>query len=262
MTYEEWIRFLFEQELKDPQWMAFKGYETVKQPANPAVLAHHLTRLCNEFPALVERFGWAQIGQGLWWQLSDLREYNVDNMIYDRSIPMETRLACIRAMKLVFSEGVAKMPVDIPTPITFDMWWDIICMYRDSGNAEVVFHKRFVLPILMADEPWSDLERRQKIRSIKNQAPPEFQELLDWSEEEIREFLVEDAPIINATFDTLKEILELGEARCDTCALHGLGHLLHPRKAELVQRYMDRNRNALDSDFLTWVKKCRDGTTM
>lgn len=260
MTYEEWLKFLFEQELKEDVRAAFKGYSPVKRPANPAVLAHHLTRLCQEFPALVERFGWAQIGQGLWAYISIFDKYSVGQMLYDRSIPLETRLGCIRAMKLVFSEGVAKMPAEIPLPGAFEMWWDLICVYRDSGEPGTVFHKRFVLPVLMAEEPWSDAERRQKIRFFKSQAPPEYQEFLDLTEAEIRDFRAEEAPIIDAAFNTLKEILELGEARCVDCALHGLGHLLHPRKAELVQRYVDRNRNKLDSDTLRWLKECRDGT--
>jgi hypothetical protein len=60
----------------------------------------------------------------------------------------------------------------------------------------------------------------------------------------------------------LKEILELSDPRCQSCALHGLGHLAHPEAAALVQSYIDRKKDTITADQMKWLEACRDGTVM
>lgn len=65
-----------------------------------------------------------------------------------------------------------------------------------------------------------------------------------------------------AIFETLLSILRLGNEYCQVCALHGLGHLAHPRRAEAVQEYLDRRAGRLTSEQVEWIEACRDGTVM
>ncbi len=44
-------------------------------------------------------------------------------------------------------------------------------------------------------------------------------------------------------FETLAKILELQSVECQTDALHGLGHLHHPRTEELIKRYLANHPN-------------------
>ena len=65
--------------------------------------------------------------------------------------------------------------------------------------------------------------------------------------------------MLDVMFETLKGILDLPQREAQRCALHGLGHLLHPAVRDTVQRYIDANK----SDFpLAWLEHCRDGTVL
>ncbi len=68
----------------------------------------------------------------------------------------------------------------------------------------------------------------------------------------------EERAILNQMLTTLTEILALGEVRCEQYALHGLGHLPHPERAQTVQKFIDESAE----EGLEWVKQCRDGTVM
>ena len=68
--------------------------------------------------------------------------------------------------------------------------------------------------------------------------------------------------ILDAMFDTLKQILELPDLRTQGYALHGLGHLHHPGVRALVQQYIDAHKYEFEPDQLKWVESCRDGTVM
>lgn len=63
-------------------------------------------------------------------------------------------------------------------------------------------------------------------------------------------------------FGTLVRILDLPDTRCQDSALHGLGHLHHPKGAEVVQKYIDQHGHEMDTAGLEWVIRCRDGTVM
>lgn len=72
----------------------------------------------------------------------------------------------------------------------------------------------------------------------------------------------EQRAVLDTMFETLSRMLLLPDARTQHCALHGLGHLHHPGTRDLVQRYLDENRDQLTPDGLRWIEKCRDGTVM
>ena len=65
--------------------------------------------------------------------------------------------------------------------------------------------------------------------------------------------------MIDAIYHTLARTLALNHRGCQLCALHGLGHLYHPSKEELVQRYLDEHRGELSVQDMQWVEGCRDG---
>jgi hypothetical protein len=68
--------------------------------------------------------------------------------------------------------------------------------------------------------------------------------------------------LLDAMFVTLKEILELPDARTQGYALHGLGHLHHPQVRALVQAFIHAHNSELTPEGLRWVESCRDGTVM
>lgn len=68
--------------------------------------------------------------------------------------------------------------------------------------------------------------------------------------------------ILDAMFETLVKILELDDARTQAYALHGLGHLHHPKVNEVVQSYIDSHEGELTDEELKWLERCRDGEVM
>ena len=62
--------------------------------------------------------------------------------------------------------------------------------------------------------------------------------------------------------ETLVKILNLGDSRCEYYALHGLGHLRHPRCLGIIDEYVRKHQSELDPQQIDWLRKCRDGTLM
>jgi hypothetical protein len=68
--------------------------------------------------------------------------------------------------------------------------------------------------------------------------------------------------VADAVFKTLVRILTIEDSRCQHAALHGLGHLPHPRRRATVADWLRRNRSRLSPAAKDWVRQCRDGTVM
>jgi hypothetical protein len=69
--------------------------------------------------------------------------------------------------------------------------------------------------------------------------------------------------VAQAYLETLQQILDLPDDRCQSAALHGLGHLDHPDRAAVVQGFIDRVPKAeLTGEYRAWLEQCRDGLVM
>lgn len=221
--YEEWIEFLFDRKVApqdDGKYSSssFFDYEFERHPQRPAVFLEYLTRICRELPGLVERYGFEKIDQGLWAVLIGLHfSPSITELLWDSTIPLECRIECIRSMRLVYTEVVAKIPEDVEMVNIFYMWWDLLDLYPPTNHA-------------MRDHP-NDDRANEKL-------------------------------LVDVALNILKEILEIDDERCHSSALHGLGHLLHPRRAALVQDFIDRHRDECDEAGIKWLEECRDGTVM
>jgi hypothetical protein len=71
----------------------------------------------------------------------------------------------------------------------------------------------------------------------------------------------EDRRIQNVMFITLKKILSLNSERCQSAALHGLGHLRHPENAEAINDYLKKNKN-LTVEQVEYANACITGDIM
>jgi hypothetical protein len=56
-------------------------------------------------------------------------------------------------------------------------------------------------------------------------------------------------------FETLSKILALPDARTQGYALHGLGHLHHPRVITVVPKFLDSNRFRMSPEEISWIVK-------
>lgn len=63
----------------------------------------------------------------------------------------------------------------------------------------------------------------------------------------------EDRLMHDVMFETLERILGLSSPQCQAAALHGLGHLHHPKTVETIDAYLKRNPR-LDSEMTNYAR--------
>jgi hypothetical protein len=93
-----------------------------------------------------------------------------------------------------------------------------------------------------------------------------FWEYLRWTQKidegDVASLNHEQRALLDSMFETLSKILALPDARTQGYALHGLGHLHHPRVITVVQKFLDSNRFRMSPEEISWIEKCRDGNVM
>jgi len=91
-------------------------------PVSPPAVVDHMTALFSNFGQIATKYTIEQVDQGVWGILgANLRLYE---FIFDPSIPVENRLACIRSMYNVYADFVSHLLG--PNLSGFFMWWDLI----------------------------------------------------------------------------------------------------------------------------------------
>jgi hypothetical protein len=160
---------------------------------------------------------WTILGPGL----------GMPELLFERGLPLSSRLESIRAMYHVYSDFAAPSKVEMVANC-FDMWWDLLA--RDFW-----FQRRFY-------------DRRK--RAIETEVG------------DVSKLDRESRVTLEVMFETLNRILEVPDARTQMFALHGLGHLRHPDVKETVQRFIDDHKSKFTDEERKWIEECRDGTVM
>jgi hypothetical protein len=148
--------------------------------------------------------------------------FQLHSVLWNDTVPIEPRLECIRSMYHVFKDVVAKLPGDAEFGVGW-MWWDHICW---NFRFALEYYKK--LPV------------------------GDYYHLLSPN----------DRALADCMFETILRVLAIGEGRCEYSALHGLGHLNHPRGRAVVENYINDHRASLTPDGLKWLESCRDGNVM
>jgi hypothetical protein len=227
LTFEEFTGFFFAREVvpDDEQFDYFltdlqgqKYFESV--PSSPEVLVNHLTKLFSGFGQIAREYTLAQVDQGVWgiWG-ANLRLYE---FVFDPSVPLASRLSCIRSMYHVYADYVSKLEREPDPEIESGvyMWWDLILHGFWNSSRPVIAGT------------W---------RGDPSKLDPESRVLLD------------------ILFETLTRILAIPNRASQLSALHGLGHLYHPQVHDAVQRFIDANPSGFS---LKWLEQCRDCNVM
>jgi hypothetical protein len=243
MPHEAWVRFVYDHEVPNPQKVADPWYfdnDLSFEISDAAKLVNHLTRLFKDFPTTIKDYSLPQIDQGIWFLLCGPIP-RCSDCLMDSSVPLAERVECIRSMYNVFADFVAKSDTEVMENC-FDMWWDLLA---DTFWSSAQF-RRF--------SPEQILSMLKSVNVLGIRASPEraHPDQLDTDLREIQSVMLE----------TLIKILKLDDARCQQYALHGLGHLGHPRVAAIVQEYIDTHSAELAPEGIEWLNQCRDGTVM
>jgi hypothetical protein len=70
-----------------------------------------------------------------------------------------------------------------------------------------------------------------------------------------------DKKVINEMYLALEKILWMDSTECQGAALHGLGHIEHPKKEQLVTKYL-RERPNLHHDIRIYALACIEGNVL
>jgi hypothetical protein len=266
MGYEQWIRFLFDRpipkdaEQEDP-WHFRVNCEVTDQEK----LVTHVTRLCQEMPLIGKQYAPNQIDEGMWCLLGSNVQFGT--FLMDPAVSLEARKCCIQSMYRVFELYVPTLTV---VPTCFDMWWDLICHDGFWPAVRSRLH-----PVSFADvDPRKALEDAVQ---VMDKADKLLSGELVNNEEERLAFLAKSANecaamvsqltadergIFETLLETLQQILALPNEICQHCALHGLGHLHHPRGKEIVTAFADTHGRQWTPEQRLWVQQCADCRVM
>jgi len=227
LTFEELAAFFFARKVvpDDEQYDYFltdqRGEKySESNPSSPEILVNHLTKLFSNFGQIANRYTLAQVDQGIWgvWG-TKLRLYE---FLFASSVPLESRMSCIRSMYHVYSDYVSQLDraPDPEIESGIYMWWDLI-LHGFWGPSRPVIAGTY-----RGDASKLDAESRL---------------------------------LLDGLFDTLTQILAIPNWASQQSALHGLGHLYHPRGHDAVQRFIDTNPPGFS---LKWLEQCRDCNVM
>lgn len=150
ISYEDWVRYVFDHPVLDPQWWwqdPESGYlQEWNDAADPARTLSYLTRLFEHPEALVGRFTRRQIDQGLNYLVSNACSNHMF-VLRNAGLPWSDRRKCFDAMIPLYEKlmapvygndrGCNRGPRDPERP-TFAcfMWWDIIPVYGGMDHAD------------------------------------------------------------------------------------------------------------------------------
>jgi hypothetical protein len=261
--YQKWVQLVFDHPLpqenqKDWYWAEGLSFDVGK----PAALLRNFTRLCSEFREVVSKYSLPQIDQGLWCLLSG--QIQLGKHLMDPAIPLRVRTDCIHSMYRVFADFVALHPAEI-SQTCFWMWWDLIghdfwswagVRRMDLSSLDVEEVVGYATRVLEAGE--AVLQGADAKRALPEPGAG-FAGIPEVGQEDLDE---DELAIQDAIFKTLARILTLPDNRAQKSALHGLGHLHHPKGATVVQAWLEDHRGELDEAGREWVEQCRDGNVM
>ena len=232
LSYEDWVRYVFNN-------ARFMDHDVCY--SEPERLVEYLIRACKDFASIGKRFSQEEIESAIWFLLGAAVEFGKCLLLTE--VPLQKRLACLRAMYHPFADYLA-VQGEKYSGVGFYMWWDLIvdnCFHREEVQAD-----------------WG----RLVVLSEKSEKPLREAQLL-W--EQIYRNATEDKrAVLDCTLEVLIRILHIDSLPCQGAALHGLGHLRHPRRAAVVQEYIEANRHIWSDNVecLHWLRHCRDGVVM
>jgi hypothetical protein len=232
-SYEKLVEFFFDRAAPSPDEhvLSFSDEGHERDWSRPEAAVDFLTRMCRNFEEIGRKYRLGQVNQAIWMVIG--ADFDLIDYLWNSAVPLGRRIECIRSMYFVYSDFVSKSDVEMMENC-FDMWWD-----------------------LMAHSFWC------QSNFIDRSETYEAKFLWKVKQGEVSKLDSESRALLDAMFETLEQILKLPDPRTQIFALHGLGHLGHPKVAALVQKYIDQNRAKLSElRRLRWAEQCRDGKVM
>jgi hypothetical protein len=243
LTYPQFIAFFFDRPAIDDHMEHYKliraGVDSFVA-TKPEVVVGHLQTMCENFTAVTASFSEKQVDQGLWAVFG--AGIACEQFLLDPTVDSSARIACIDSMYLPFRDVFSKYTGNPREPF-FWMWWDMI-LHTLWVTADNYYPDGSEVPLQERIERTSTFVQRLKKGDYR----------VDHA------VLTSDLKVIQeAILRTLIRILAIDHSGCQISALHGLGHLHHPRVQEIVQNFLAAHRAEFNDDDLAWIEDCAVG---
>lgn len=189
-SFEEFVSFFFDRgPAPAPAGVGepHPWYWSVHVVFDPALMAEHSIRLFSA-PGFLALRTPEQLERGFWVLQVDALDCSPRGLIWNDSLPWETRSEIVHSMYMLFERLFSNTPLDTAS----NMWWDSFC------------------------HDWSCGAR------VRGDCP-------------------ENDRMQDVMFETLIRVLQLPTRHCQEAALHGLGHLRHPRTEQAIGSFLDGN---------------------
>jgi len=256
-TYEEWFDCIIVRRSWFYNLREFDLPQDEWEPPNLAHLAPYYLRALQEFPQQARALGKQAAGKLAWGLMRP------EDTLWHETVRMEDRLACITAMKGIFLDYVANEDTEGET--AYFMWWDGLISDRHVNAPEKRFPKggQSVDQMLDACAPYvREYWRAQALagRNGKRYVSHDFrQHWWDAPYPQTDALRVDDHLLA-----TLEELLRSDCEKVQYSALHGIGHLYHPRGAEVVTRFLQRRdaQGPYDGYLKAYAMDCAEGSVM
>jgi hypothetical protein len=142
--FEEWLEAVFDHPVGEPEWYWASDFEVRWESLqlSSATGVAYLTRLHSD-PAVLGTYSLEQVAQGIWFLVGESSPAQPSHALLDRSISLEPRLACVKAMAAFFGQfvaGAAPHAADTagnPFHVACYMWWDVFPTWGGSAEPEL-----------------------------------------------------------------------------------------------------------------------------
>ena len=234
ISYPQFLDYFFDRPIvsDDETWNLFRGGIDSFIASNPATVVTHVQAMCQGFSELTKVYSHEELDQGLWAVFG--ASISCERFLFDPAVDLGMRIDCIESMYLPFRDVVAQSAIDKHDSFYW-MWWDMILhtfweMADKFDYASLGDGKRIVETMYKRALVFDYAGLSEELKQLQE-----------------------------AVYQTLLKILALNHPACQWSALHGLGHLHHPRGRETVQKYLELHRSELTDEDAEWVERCRDG---
>jgi hypothetical protein len=135
LSFEQFLDFFFQHPEGEQFWYAEPQYALQDATISGTVLIGYLTRLFSDFESAVSKYSPAQISHGIWAMFSP--SFSLLDVLWDSSVALEKRTACIRAMAPLFKIYAVSHEAE-PLQKCFYMWWHMVVtgFWAQAGQFE------------------------------------------------------------------------------------------------------------------------------
>lgn len=148
VSFEGWMRAVFDHPAQKPEWYWDPGFDEFwdSLEISDTLTVNYLTRLFLDSSQL-KPFSLEQVAQGIWFLIGESSPAQPCHTLLEPEVPLKERVACIQAMSQFFrsfvapaATGTAQYDSD-PFHIACYMWWDIFPSFGGAQSGEPKIHQ-------------------------------------------------------------------------------------------------------------------------